>query len=76
MWKAEQTEQAETMNLQVDVVDVSKYYVVNLLNVVVTKAKVNIPALSARTIERDIASSEFSVGANGQVHVNVFNYQN
>ena len=31
MWKAEQTEQAETINLQVDVkhvVDVSKYYVV------------------------------------------------
>ncbi len=34
----------------------------------------NIPSLSARTIQRDIASGPFSIGANIQVRVHTCTY--
>ena len=36
-----------------------------------TQARVNIPSLSSRTLQRDIASSGFVVGSSVQVHCNV-----
>jgi hypothetical protein len=40
---------------------------VNVLTIM--QARVNIPALSARTIERDIAASSFTIKAGVQVQV-------
>ena len=36
-----------------------------------TQARVNIPSLSSRTFQRDVASSGFVVGSSVQVHCNV-----